>query len=144
MPRVLALVPAAIVLLAAGIFLGGHPDRLPGFVRDPLVGDQDTRVVREAIDHVHDTYYRKIPESQLADDSVKGVVARAARSLLELLHAQGVQAVPAGFELAVLRDRARGPGPPARAADLTRLRRVAGRRARLQPGDLIVAVGKTR
>jgi carboxyl-terminal processing protease len=75
MPRVLALIPAALVLLAAGIFLGGHPDRLPGFVRDPLVGDKDTRVVREAIDHIHDTYYRKIPESELADDSLKGVVA---------------------------------------------------------------------
>jgi len=75
MPRVLALVPAALVLLAAGIFLGGHPDRLPGFVRDPLVGDTDTRVVREAIDRVHDTYYREIPESELADDSLKGVVA---------------------------------------------------------------------
>jgi len=46
MPRYLALIAAAIVLLVAGIYLGGHPDRLPGFVRDPLVGDQDTAVVR--------------------------------------------------------------------------------------------------
>src|SRR3954464_306078 len=75
MPRVLAFIPAAIALLAAGIFLGGHPDRLSAFVRAPLVGDKDTRVVREAIDHIHDTYYRKIPESELADDSLKGVVA---------------------------------------------------------------------
>jgi carboxyl-terminal processing protease len=61
MPRYFGLIAAAIVLLAAGIYLGGHPDRLPGFVRDPLVGDQDTRVVREAIQDIHDTYYRSIP-----------------------------------------------------------------------------------
>src|SRR5204863_8944112 len=75
MPRYLSLIAAAIVLLAAGIYLGGHPDRLPGFIRDPLVADQDTRVVREAIDDIHDTYYRSIPEKQLADDSVKGLVS---------------------------------------------------------------------
>src|SRR6478672_747154 len=75
MPRALAYIPAAIVLLAAGIFLGGHPDRLPGFVTDALVGGKDTRVVRDGIERIHDTYYRKIPESQLADDSLKGTVA---------------------------------------------------------------------
>jgi len=75
MPRYLSIVAAAIVLLAAGIYLGGHPDRLPGFIRDPLVRDQDTRVVREAIQDIRDTYYRSIPESQLADDSVKGIVS---------------------------------------------------------------------
>ncbi|HEU4973817.1 MAG TPA: S41 family peptidase [Baekduia sp.] len=64
-----------LVLLGAGIWLGGHPAGLPGFVRDPLVGDQDTRVVREAIDDVHGTYYRAIPRSELANDSIRGIVA---------------------------------------------------------------------
>jgi len=64
-----------LVILFAGIYLGGHPDRLPGFLRDPLVGDQDTRVVREAIDRMHDDYYRKISRSDLADQSIKGIVA---------------------------------------------------------------------
>jgi carboxyl-terminal processing protease len=143
MPRVLALVPAAIVLLAAGIFLGGHPDELPGFVRDPLVGDQDTRVVREAIDHVHDTYYRKIPESQLADNSVKGVVAalhdrfsnyftpKEYRQFQQVSNSQfsgiglEVQIHPRGLRISRVYDES-----PAK-------------RAHLQTGDLIVAVGKT-
>ena len=143
MPRVLALVPAAIVLLAAGIFLGGHPDGLPGFVRDPLVGDQDTRVVREAIDHVHDTYYRKIPESQLADDSVKGVVAalhdrfsnyftpKEYKQFQQVSNSQfsgiglEVQVHPRGLRISRVYDES-----PAK-------------RAHLQTGDLIVAVGKT-
>jgi carboxyl-terminal processing protease len=142
MPRVLALIPAAIVLLAAGIFLGGHPDRLPGFVRDPLVGDKDTRVVREAIDHIHDTYYRKIPESELADDSVKGVVAalhdrfsnyftpKEYRQFHEVSNSRfsgiglEVQEHPRGLRISRVYDQS-----------------PAGR-AHLRPGDLIVAVGK--
>jgi carboxyl-terminal processing protease len=60
--------------LLAGLTLGGHPTVLPGFVRDVFVGDQDTRVVREAIERVHDVYYRDISEEELADAAVDGVV----------------------------------------------------------------------
>ena len=45
-------------------------------MRDALVGDGDTAVVQEAIDRVHDTYYRQIPKSALADDAIAGVVAK--------------------------------------------------------------------
>ncbi len=69
---VLLLIPVALV---GGIFLGGHPDSLPGFVRDRAVGDEDTRVVGEALDEVSDSYYRKIPDAALADAAVKGIVA---------------------------------------------------------------------
>jgi carboxyl-terminal processing protease len=73
--RVLASLVVCLVLLSAGVYLGGHPDGLPGFVRDPLVGDQDTRVVREAIDQVHDSYYRPIARKQLSNESIRGIVA---------------------------------------------------------------------
>jgi carboxyl-terminal processing protease len=143
MPRVIALLPAALVLLAAGIFLGGHPDRLPGFVRDPLVGDKNTRVVREAIDKVHDTYYREIPESDLADDSLKGVVAalhdrfsnyftpKEYKQFQEVSNSEfsgiglEVQVHPRGLRISRVYD-----GSPAA-------------RAHLEDGDLIIAVGKT-
>jgi carboxyl-terminal processing protease len=143
MPRVLAYLPAALALLAAGIFLGGHPDRLPGFVRDPLVGDKDTRVVREAIERVHDTYYRKIPESELADDSLKGVVAalhdrfsnyftpKEYKQFQETSNSQfsgigvEVQLHPRGLRIVRVYDES----PAARA--------------HLKPGDLIVAAGRT-
>ena len=66
-----------VVLLVFGIWLGGrHPGWLPGPLRGALVGDTHTAVVKEAIDRVHDTYYRKIPEDQLADDAIDGVVKR--------------------------------------------------------------------
>jgi carboxyl-terminal processing protease len=73
--RAIASLALCLVLLACGIYLGAHPSGLPGFIRDPLVGDSDTRVVGEAIDQVNDTYYRKIPKDKLADASIKGIVA---------------------------------------------------------------------
>src|ERR1700742_3637919 len=66
-----------VVLLVFGIWVGGrHPGWLPGPVRGALVGDTHSAVVKEAIGRVHDTYYRKIPEDQLADDAIEGVVRR--------------------------------------------------------------------
>ena len=75
--RPLALAALVVAVLVAGAWVGGrHPDWLVGPLRDALVGDESTRVVAEAIDEVHDTYYREIPEDQLADDAIAGVVAR--------------------------------------------------------------------
>ena len=66
-----------VALLLFGIWVGGrHPGWLPGFVRGPLVGDTHSAVVREAIDRVHETYYREIPEDQLAGDAIDGIVRR--------------------------------------------------------------------
>ena len=73
--RAVASFVLCLILLFAGIYVGAHPDGLPGFLRDPLVGDGDTRVVREAIDDVHGTYYRPIPRSELANQSIHGIVA---------------------------------------------------------------------
>jgi carboxyl-terminal processing protease len=72
--RALASLVLCLVLLSAGIYLGGHPGGLPGFVRNPLVGDQDTRVLDEALDQVHETYYRDISRKQLANESIRGMV----------------------------------------------------------------------
>lgn len=67
----LLLIPIALV---AGVYLGGHPQHLPGFVRDPVVGDKDTRVLDEALGEVSSSYYRKIGNEALADAAIKGVV----------------------------------------------------------------------
>jgi carboxyl-terminal processing protease len=76
-PRLAYVALLVVVLLALGMWVGGrHSSWLPGPVRDTLVGDSDTAVVKEAIDRVHDTYYRKIPKSVLADDAIAGVVEK--------------------------------------------------------------------
>jgi carboxyl-terminal processing protease len=65
------LLPIAIVV---GVWLGGHPDHLPGFARDALVADHQTRVVDEAIERIARDYYRPISTSSLSDASLAGVV----------------------------------------------------------------------
>ena len=64
----------APVLLILGIWLGGHPDNLPGFLRDPLVGDSDARTVDSAIDRIHETYYRDVGRGELVDRAIGGMV----------------------------------------------------------------------
>jgi carboxyl-terminal processing protease len=66
---------AAIVLLLLGIWLGGHPSGLPGPIRDSIAGNKDTRVMTDAIDEIHDAYYRKVPRSTLVNRGIGGAVA---------------------------------------------------------------------
>ncbi len=63
------------VLLIAGLWLGGHPEDLPAFVRNAFVADQKTRVVDEALQRISSDYYRPISTGQLSDASIAGVVA---------------------------------------------------------------------
>jgi carboxyl-terminal processing protease len=131
-----------VLLLVFGIWVGGrHPGWLPGPVRGPLVGDTHSAVVKEAIDRVHDTYYRKIPEDQLADDAIEGVVRRLDdrfsnyfspaeyKRFKESQHSEfsgiglSVSGDPRGLRVETVYD-----GTPAK-------------RAGIRPGDLIVAAG---
>jgi carboxyl-terminal processing protease len=73
MPRALLAVLGALVVLAAGIWLGGHPENLPGPVRDALV--QEDRAVRaEIIDSIEKNFYKPIDEDKLDESSLKGLV----------------------------------------------------------------------
>jgi carboxyl-terminal processing protease len=108
-------------------------------VRSALVGDGDTAAVREAIDRVHDNYYRRIPKSALADDAIAGVVAKLDDRFSNYFDPQEYRRFKqaqnsefSGVGLAVsenpkgLRVDAVYDGSPAK-------------RAGLHPGDLIVA-----
>ena len=61
-------------LFFAGIYLGGHPSSLPGFLRDPLVGDDRGRVYEEATDRIAAEFVRKVDKDKLLDDSLRGAV----------------------------------------------------------------------
>ncbi len=67
-----ALLP---VLLVAGLWLGGHPKDLPGFLRDVFVANHQTLVVDEAIERIERDYYRPISSGQLSSASISGMVA---------------------------------------------------------------------
>jgi len=71
--RTLATVVAALAVLAAGLYLGGHPDRLPDPIRDVFV-DESTDVQASAIDLIKDNYAKKVSDERLENGSIKGMV----------------------------------------------------------------------
>lgn len=61
-------------MLALGIWLGAHPRFLVGPVADVLVGPEDRRVALEALDKIHQTYYRDVDRRKLTDAALAGAV----------------------------------------------------------------------
>ncbi len=74
-PLAVALALALPVLLVVGLWFGGHPEDLPGFLRSAFVKSQQTQVVDEAIQRIADDYYRPIPIGKLDSASISGLVA---------------------------------------------------------------------
>jgi carboxyl-terminal processing protease len=63
----------ALVALVVGLWLGGHPESLPGPVRDTFV--QEDRALRaEIIDSIEGNFYKPVDEEKLDDASLKGIV----------------------------------------------------------------------
>ena len=71
LPLLVLLTP---LLIAAGIWLGGHPNTLPDPVRDALVEDTDGRVYEEAVDTLARDYYREVDRKKLLDRSLEQAV----------------------------------------------------------------------
>ncbi len=66
-----------IVLIVLGLWLGGHPEDLPGFVRDAFVADHQTRVVDEAIERIDHDYYRPISHGEALERVDRRAIWRA-------------------------------------------------------------------
>ncbi|HEY8867480.1 MAG TPA: hypothetical protein VIM22_11130, partial [Solirubrobacteraceae bacterium] len=64
---VTAALLAPLVVLCAGIWIGGHPASLPGPLRDVFVS-KNVRTINEAIDVIQQDYYRRVPRSRLVDN----------------------------------------------------------------------------
>jgi carboxyl-terminal processing protease len=77
MRRLLPLLAVLLVPLVfvAGIWAGGHPDALPGFLRDALVSDSQGRVFDDALDRMASDYYRPVDKNKLLDESLTAAVA---------------------------------------------------------------------
>jgi carboxyl-terminal processing protease len=130
-----ALLP---VLLIAGIWLGGHPEELPGFIRDTFVADHATRVVDEAINRIARDYYRPLTKQQLANASISGVVASLNDRFSHYLSPSEYRAFsqpPSFTGIGVQVNGDRGGLLIARVFDAS-----PAARAKLMAGDLIVAV----
>jgi carboxyl-terminal processing protease len=138
-PSAIAVIVFVLLALLGGIWLGGHPESLPGWVRDALV--EDDRAVRaEIIEAIQDNYYRRVPERELDAASLKGIVQALEDPFSHYLtpgeakqFQDSVEGKFDGVGMTVEEDR-RGlrvlnvfDGSPAR-------------RAGIRPGDLVVGV----
>jgi carboxyl-terminal processing protease len=72
--RLIPTVAIIFAVLAGGLWLGGHPQFLPTFVRHAFIDDQ-TDAVAEAVEKVQDVYYRPVGGRELTDNAIKGMVA---------------------------------------------------------------------
>ena len=63
----------ALLALSLGLWLGGHPEALPGPLRDAFV-DDDEAVRAELIETIEDNFIREIDGDELEQRSLKGIV----------------------------------------------------------------------
>src|SRR5438105_4280897 len=138
-----ALIALLLVLvLAAGLWLGGHPTHLPGFLRSVFVSGQKTRAVDEAIERIASTYYRPVSTSQIANSSIAGAVTSLHDRFSHYLtpaefHEFNSPPHFTGIGVAV--------GPERRGLLIARVFDSSpAARAGLKPGDLIVNVNGRR
>lgn len=68
------IVLGLLLVLLGGIWLGGHPETLPGFLRDGLV-DDGPAIRANVIDTIQERYYKPVSKSKLEEESLRGMVA---------------------------------------------------------------------
>lgn len=74
---VVAFATALVVVLGVGLWYGGHPEKLPSFLRDVFVGGEAGLLV-EASETIEDNYFREVGNRQLTNASLQGM-ARGVR-----------------------------------------------------------------
>jgi carboxyl-terminal processing protease len=137
-PLTAALALLLPILLVAGLWLGGHPEDLPGFLRSTFVAGQQQPVLNEAVQRIEHDYYRPIPASQLSNASIAAMVASLHDRFSHYLtpgeyrefnappHFTGIGVSVGSERRGLLIARVFNTSPAARAG--------------LKPGDVIVAV----
>jgi len=73
-----AFAVALVAFLCAGLWLGGHPSKLPGFLRDRFVAEP-AGLTAEASEVIEDNYYRRVGETELSNASLQGMVRELRR-----------------------------------------------------------------
>ncbi|HEV7883008.1 MAG TPA: S41 family peptidase [Solirubrobacteraceae bacterium] len=140
----LLLVVVMPLLLVLGIWLGGHPRWLPGPIADALVGSEDRRVTLDALDTIHDRYYRPIPFGKLSDAAIGGAVKNLGDRFSAYLSPKEYSVFQEALENAF---EGIGTGVDS-ARDGLRIQKVypnsPAQRAGLRVGDVIIAANGRR
>jgi carboxyl-terminal processing protease len=132
----------ALLGLAAGMWLGGHPDRLPRGVRDLFV-DDSVSLQSDAVSVIKDRYYKPVPGSILDNSSIDGMV-RELRHRFKDRFSHYLN--PKNFTRFEEATSGRFSGVGLGVTGVKRGLRVAGvfggpaKRAEIRPGDLITSV----
>ncbi len=71
--RATVIVLSLVAVLAAGLYIGGHPGGLPEPLKDAFV-DENAAVSADAADLVKDNFIRKVPDERLQNGAVRGMV----------------------------------------------------------------------
>lgn len=74
-PRIAARIAVVLVVLAIGVWLGGHPGWLPSSVRGAFVDSNNGQLVDQALATIRRDYYRPVSQAQLDDSSLSAAVA---------------------------------------------------------------------
>jgi carboxyl-terminal processing protease len=70
--RTVGVTVALLLMLAAGLWIGGHPATMPPPLRDVFV-DESGGLTAEAAELIEDNYYRSVPDGGLIDSSLQGM-----------------------------------------------------------------------
>jgi carboxyl-terminal processing protease len=62
-----------LAVLYLGLWLGGHPEKLPGFLRDRVVA-APAGLTAEAAEVIQDNYFRPVGKTELGNASLQGMV----------------------------------------------------------------------
>ena len=73
-----AFAVALVAMLAAGLWLGGHPGWLPDPVRDAFVSEP-SGLSAEAAEAIEESYFRPVGEEELSNASLQGMVRELRR-----------------------------------------------------------------
>jgi carboxyl-terminal processing protease len=71
--RTVGLTAALLAMLAAGLWIGGHPAKMPEPLREVFV-DDSAGLTAEASELIEDNYYREVGNAELIDASLQGMV----------------------------------------------------------------------
>jgi carboxyl-terminal processing protease len=71
--RTVGLTAGLLFMLVAGLWIGGHPAKMPPVLRDVFV-DDSAGLTAEASELIEDNYYREVTGHELTDSSLRGMV----------------------------------------------------------------------
>jgi carboxyl-terminal processing protease len=73
--RLAVLTLASLLLLAIGLWLGGHPSWMPSALRSAFVNDSGSRLMQDVVSLLQRDYYRPVNPNQLINKGIAGAVA---------------------------------------------------------------------